>query len=64
MMIVKFNNKYNFWQEGNDYILTARWDKEKRPIIKGTLPEIELFAERHPYGITRKELEEIIAKGN
>lgn len=64
MMIVKFNNKYNFWQEGNDYILTARWDKEKRPIIKGTLQEILLYAERHPYGITRKELEEIIAKGN
>lgn len=62
MMIMYMNNKYYFWNEGKEYILTVRWDKQKRPIIKGTLEEIERFAESHPYGLTRKELEEIIGE--
>jgi hypothetical protein len=60
MMIVKFNNKYNTWEDGKSYILTARWDKERRPIVRGTLEDCRNFEEQHPYGITRKELEEVV----
>lgn len=59
MMIVKFNNKYNYWEDGKDYILTARWDKDRHPIVKGTLEECTRFAEQHPYGVTRMELEKM-----
>lgn len=52
MIIQEVMTKYTLFKDGAEYVLVARRNRE---VFRGTETECREFAERHPYGITRRE---------
>lgn len=59
MTICKITEKYQVWQDGGEYVLTATFRRVQYELCRGSMDACENFMNANPYGVTRIKAESI-----
>ena len=59
MLIYLVTEKYCIWSDNREFVLTNR---KKKVIYRGTMAECRDIMNRHPYGMTAKQIDEFKLK--